>query len=113
MNNDSNFYSRRQSRSFFTWPDTSHSILYRFKTFKISRTGNRLKKNVYTKFRVSRLKIFRNNQNSLKSPRNFRFCDFDTGVFFNVSQINQTCEKIQDAGIYLILQEAGNYLYFK
>ena len=66
---------------------------------KKSETGKRPKENVYTKLRTSCQKIFRNNQNSHKSPRNFPLCEFDTGVFLTCNQIIKMCgKKNKDAG---------------
>ena len=39
----------------------------------------------------------------------FPFVSFDTGVFLTSSQILKMCEKIQDAGKYLIIQDDGIY----
>ena len=72
---------------------------------KSRKLEKRLKNYVYTKFFP---KFFKSKTHS-KVPLNFLFFDFDTGVFLTGNQRFKECEKIQNAGIYVIVQDAGNY----
>ena len=59
----------------------------------------------------------KNFQKQLKLTQNseeISLCDFDTGLFLTCNQIFKMCEEIQDTGgNYLIIQDAGNYLFIK